>query len=155
MTRLHYFELWEEWNCSVVTLTPVTAKALQTFSFKISSPRLSGTGFISIASIYDNENLLLHFFSAGLSFVINENYSFLISAIPNKSCHVLTQNHSYDDRKLQFEQFFNNLIATHVFGLTSSKNHGIDLKLKVKKIIRVKDKMATAVKYGYSLAVIR
>ena len=50
MTWLRFSKRWHECSCSGVTLAPVRDKALQIFSFKISSYKLSGTGFISIVS---------------------------------------------------------------------------------------------------------
>ena len=51
MTGFRFLKQWHECSCSGVTLTPARDKALQTSSSKISSPRLSGTGFISIVSL--------------------------------------------------------------------------------------------------------
>ena len=92
MTRFRFSKWWHECSCSEVTLTPVRDKSLQTFSSKISSPRLSGIGLFQLFLFCDIENLSPHSFPAESFFVIDDYYNFVISAILSRLSHILTQN---------------------------------------------------------------
>ena len=86
--------------------------------------------------------------------------SFLVSSILNKAYHILKQNFSvrsgiFDDTSDNLSSFSASSFLLMFSVWLSVKTMIIDLKTKVKKIVRGKDKMVTAVNDVYSSAVIR
>lgn len=85
--------------------------------------------------------------------------SFLVSSILNKAYHILKQNFSvrsgiFDDTSDNLSSFSASSFLLMFSVWLSVKTMIIDLKTKVKKIVRGKDKMATAVN-AVSSAVMR
>ena len=94
MTRFRFFKRCHEFSYSGVTLKPVRDKGLQIFSQKFHPQDFLEQGLFQVFLFYDIENLSPHSIPPEVSFVTDDYYSFLISAILDKLCHVLTQNRS-------------------------------------------------------------